>query len=361
MIGRFPKEGYGFYRHSQWGLSFTADIVALVLCLVIATWIFVLLLRRLRAGGRVRRQSPLILLLYFLISVAFGFAYHAMFQKDPRHFKLNAPTADLEMFAAIEEHQRNLDVLRDSKQINALTLQALRSPKGRQLLTRLARSISGDVRSVYMASLSLLVVGPTDPLTREEAEAIGLVSGDTDAEVLRAHKAALANPQMSHSRSVFRAIGRMPAGDARNMNAFLRDALRVTRPPGRSLEVFATAEDSARLHEFLTSVLQLTFGPHEKVDIPASLDGVAVVEIGHRAAIGVGTQKWERLVDFLYFSLITISTVGYGDVLPNSPYARAAVSGEILLGILILVFLVNEAYAGGQVARAKGNKRRRAY
>lgn len=46
-------------------------------------------------------------------------------------------------------------------------------------------------------------------------------------------------------------------------------------------------------------------------------------------------------MDFVYFSLITQSTVGYGDILPNSTAVRVLVSVQILLGYLILVVLIN--------------------
>jgi len=49
---------------------------------------------------------------------------------------------------------------------------------------------------------------------------------------------------------------------------------------------------------------------------------------------------WQDL-DFLYFSTITISTVGYGDILPNSTIVRVVVIFEILLGQFLLVFFLS--------------------
>ncbi|MEE8333286.1 MAG: ion channel [Alphaproteobacteria bacterium] len=48
-----------------------------------------------------------------------------------------------------------------------------------------------------------------------------------------------------------------------------------------------------------------------------------------------------RAIDFsesLYFSLVTISTVGYGDILPASDIVRVIVAIEIMLGVLLLLF-----------------------
>jgi Ion channel len=47
------------------------------------------------------------------------------------------------------------------------------------------------------------------------------------------------------------------------------------------------------------------------------------------------------LVSALYFSLVTIATVGYGDISPHSDWARAVVSIEIVLGVLFGVFLLS--------------------
>lgn len=48
-----------------------------------------------------------------------------------------------------------------------------------------------------------------------------------------------------------------------------------------------------------------------------------------------------REIDFtesLYFSLITISTVGYGDIVPGSDVVRVIVAIQIMLGVLLLLF-----------------------
>lgn len=45
--------------------------------------------------------------------------------------------------------------------------------------------------------------------------------------------------------------------------------------------------------------------------------------------------------DFLYFSLITQSTVGYGDILPNSTVVRLIVASQIWASYVILVVLIN--------------------
>ncbi|MCL1090332.1 potassium channel family protein [Shewanella profunda] len=51
-------------------------------------------------------------------------------------------------------------------------------------------------------------------------------------------------------------------------------------------------------------------------------------------------------VSALYFSIVTITTLGYGDILPISWYAQIAISLQALLGITILGLLINAVWTG---------------
>jgi Ion channel len=53
-------------------------------------------------------------------------------------------------------------------------------------------------------------------------------------------------------------------------------------------------------------------------------------------------QMWS-FWDFLYFSTITQSTVGYGDILPNSTLVRMVVALQVLFGCALVVVFINLA------------------
>ncbi|MGO1121121.1 potassium channel family protein [Rhodovibrionaceae bacterium A322] len=56
-------------------------------------------------------------------------------------------------------------------------------------------------------------------------------------------------------------------------------------------------------------------------------------------------QGERRLIDFseaLYFALVTLSTVGYGDIAPDSVLVRFLASIQIIFGVLLLIFGVSE-------------------
>ena len=51
-----------------------------------------------------------------------------------------------------------------------------------------------------------------------------------------------------------------------------------------------------------------------------------------------GEQQTISFVDSLYFSLITVSTVGYGDITPASDAIRVVTAVEVMIGILLFLF-----------------------
>jgi hypothetical protein len=50
-----------------------------------------------------------------------------------------------------------------------------------------------------------------------------------------------------------------------------------------------------------------------------------------------GAVQWQQ---FVYFSLITLSTAGYGDILPASMWARMLSGIEVTVGVLYVAIMM---------------------
>lgn len=61
----------------------------------------------------------------------------------------------------------------------------------------------------------------------------------------------------------------------------------------------------------------------------------------------------ERLLTSGYFSVVTITTTGYGHIKPTTSYARAVACIEILTGLVLLVFVLPIAFAPVEAPDAK--------
>jgi len=64
------------------------------------------------------------------------------------------------------------------------------------------------------------------------------------------------------------------------------------------------------------------------IDIPISNDKIRDITI----------------IESFYFSIVTITTLGYGDILPNSNISMLLASSQVLLGILIIGLFVNSLW-----------------
>ena len=55
-----------------------------------------------------------------------------------------------------------------------------------------------------------------------------------------------------------------------------------------------------------------------------------------------GVERDISFLESLYFSIITLSTVGYGDLLPLSPLVRAIAALQIVIGVWLIIFGFSE-------------------
>ena len=71
-----------------------------------------------------------------------------------------------------------------------------------------------------------------------------------------------------------------------------------------------------------------------------------------------GTLGDISFLESLYFSVITLSTVGYGDITPVSNLVRAIAGVQVICGVLLLLFGVSEiiSYARDRQTSSRGNK-----
>ena len=61
--------------------------------------------------------------------------------------------------------------------------------------------------------------------------------------------------------------------------------------------------------------------------------------------------------DALYFSVITLSTVGYGEIVPASDVARVIVAVQVVSGVLLLLFGFSEIITYSRERRERGRRR----
>jgi voltage-gated potassium channel len=74
----------------------------------------------------------------------------------------------------------------------------------------------------------------------------------------------------------------------------------------------------------------------------ACLYRIAELSLGAGQFIVHGAPRGISFADALYFSVITIATVGYGDITPAAPLVRGLAAIEVVLGLLLLLFGFSE-------------------
>jgi len=67
-----------------------------------------------------------------------------------------------------------------------------------------------------------------------------------------------------------------------------------------------------------------------------------LIEVTPTSFSGIELTTWkENLPDVMYFSFVTLTTLGYGDVLPVSPLARFLVYMEAIVGVFYMAIVVS--------------------
>lgn len=66
-----------------------------------------------------------------------------------------------------------------------------------------------------------------------------------------------------------------------------------------------------------------------------------------------------RWLDALYFSVITLTTIGYGDFVPSTDLGKVFTIGYVITGVGIIVGFVTQVFNHLQQARLEEVKRKR--
>ncbi len=79
-------------------------------------------------------------------------------------------------------------------------------------------------------------------------------------------------------------------------------------------------------------LLPLSFGLKVKLSKSYNLQDDSIWEF---KKVELGKVPYQ-IMDFLYFSAVTITTLGYGDILPNSTLIRCMVMFQTLSGLIVI-------------------------
>ncbi len=75
--------------------------------------------------------------------------------------------------------------------------------------------------------------------------------------------------------------------------------------------------------------------------------------------LGPATADVRRLSIFMYYSLVTLTTLGYGDITPVTPLARNLAAFETVMGQLYIAILVARLVGLHIAHSGRGNKERK--
>ena len=93
-------------------------------------------------------------------------------------------------------------------------------------------------------------------------------------------------------------------------------------------------------------ILNILRMPQHKVNIRGIVESGLILSFGasYYAMSVANPASFSRqlsILDSIYFSVITIATVGYGDIAPVAGYAKVFTIFEVLLGLLYILFIVS--------------------
>ncbi len=115
---------------------------------------------------------------------------------------------------------------------------------------------------------------------------------------------------------------------------------------------FATVAGAISVYLLFGVMFSLIFYVIETVQ-PCSFNGIPCVE----GAVAGTAPDPDSLTSLFYFSFVTVSTLGYGDITPANEVARTFASMEAVIGQLYLVVLLPPSSASRPPRRSNGSRR----
>lgn len=244
---------------------------------------------------------------YISLLPIFGAAYHTYYLRDPQNFAFTSDIADRRL-AQIDGPLRS-----DLERLNKI------EPALRRVLANVSQN-------------SIFVPDP------ENATRVTVGTGQ-NAISLQWHRFSLEDDGRTKE---FDGLTAAPGASATQRN-FYNDtvAIAIEESDGHPLANRTRTMNAQIVRAWVLRSLE------EKVAERATL--MQTLDLPSR----LRSDQWGFL-DFLYFSVITQATIGYGDIIPNSRSARMLVMTQVLLAVALLTAVLTYAAAFIQRRRLAG-------
>ncbi|NRD74983.1 two pore domain potassium channel family protein [Shewanella sp. VB17] len=84
---------------------------------------------------------------------------------------------------------------------------------------------------------------------------------------------------------------------------------------------------------------------------------ILIVSVSPESFSGIDARPWrENLSQLAYFSFVTLTTLGYGDISPQTPFAQVAVYMEAIAGVFYMAIVVASLVSVG-LAQTQNDQR----